>query len=378
MKMVNSKVQGVGNTINENRSVYIHIPFCKTICSYCDFCKVFYYEKWADLYLDELEEEIKKKYQGDKVKSIYIGGGTPNSLSISQLEKLFSILSVFKGEDLEYTIECNIELLTEEQLVLFKKNGINRISIGIETFDEEILNFLNRRYKKDEVIDKINICKTYISNINIDLIYALPNQKIIDLENDLRIYLELDVPHISIYSLIIEPHTKLYNEGFEYIDDELDYEMYKIINKYLKDYHHYEISNFAKPGYESRHNLTYWNNDEYYGFGLGASGYVDNVRYENTKNINKYLNGNYVQESHVLSFNENIENAFILGFRKINGINKERFLKKYGIDIKNNIVINLIEERKLIDDGNYIFINPKYIYTENDILINFIGGNYEK
>ena len=198
------------------------------------------------------------------------------------------------------------------------------------------------------------------------------------MEQDLNCFLELDIPHISTYSLIIEKNTKLYIENYENISEELDYEMYELIKKKLSDYHHYEISNFAKEGYESKHNLTYWNNEFYYGFGLNACGYDGDFRYNNTRNINKYLNNKWLEEKEKITFNEQIENAFILGLRKIDGINIEEFRKKYSLNMNDIDVVNkLIKENKLIKNENDIKINEKYIYTSNDILVEFLGGSYE-
>ena len=159
------------------------------------------------------------------------------------------------------------------------------------------------------------------------------------------------------------------------IDEDLDYDMYELINNTLKEngYHHYEISNYAKKGYESKHNMVYWHNKEYYGFGLGAAGYIDNIRYENTKSLNKYLSGAYLKDKHTLSLDEVISNEFILGFRLIDGIKKEDFYLKYHKNIlENEMVKKLLNERKLLQNNEYIYINPKYIYVSNDILINFI------
>ena len=162
------------------------------------------------------------------------------------------------------------------------------------------------------------------------------------------------------------------------IDDEIDYEMYKLINKKLSNYHHYEISNFSLSGFESKHNLTYWNNDYYYGFGLNACGYDGIYRYNNTKNINKYLKNNWLCEREEITFNEKIENAFILGFRQIDGININDFNNKYKIDINNIEIVNkLIKEGKIIKTNEKIKINAEYIYTSNDILVEFLGGSYE-
>ena len=210
----------------------------------------------------------------------------------------------------------------------------------------------------------------------VDLIYAIPGQTKEELEEDIDKFLNLQVNHISIYSLIIEPNTKIYIDKVKNIDEDLDYEMYKLINKKLKKekFIHYELSNYSKKGYESKHNLNYWNNNEYYGFGLGASGFVDKERYENTKNLNKYTNGIYIKEKYLVSYKEMLENEFILGLRKIKGINKKNFQKKYG-DINNiKILKELINKKKLIENKNYIYINPKYLYIQNSILINFIDS----
>ena len=367
MKMVNS----------QNKSVYIHIPFCDTICSYCDFCKFLKNDEWIDKYLISLEKEIKANYKDEVLDTIYIGGGTPSSLNLNQLTKLFNIIKVLnKNKEYEFTFECNIENITKDKLKLLYENGVNRLSIGIQTFNEKYLSFLNRKHTKEEIANKIKICKEIgFKNINIDLIYGLPDQTLDELNSDIYEFLKLDITHISTYSLIIEPNTKLYINNFKNIDDNLDYEMYKLICDKLKDngYNHYEISNFSKSGYESKHNLTYWNNDNYYGFGMGASGYIGNVRYDNTRNINKYLNGEYVKESHELDLNETIENEFILGFRKIKGINKKTFKNKYNKDIKEIEIVNkLLESNKLLEDEKNIYINKDYIYVSNDILIEFI------
>lgn len=362
------------------KSVYIHIPFCSNICSYCDFSKMFYNENYADKYLEALEKEIKENYKNEEIKTIYIGGGTPSSLNLNQLKKLLDITNIFKTNNLEeFTIECNPENLDKEKIKLFTNYKVNRISLGVQTFNDKYLKYLNRCHNKEMVFDVINLLKKYnFNNINIDLIYALKGQTIDELKEDIKIFKSLDIPHISAYSLIIEPNTILYNQNTENIDEDLDLEMHNVILEELKDYDHYEISNYGKKGFYSKHNLVYWNNLEYYGFGMGASGYLDNVRYDNTRSFNKYINGEYIKEENKLSKNEIIENEFILGFRKLKGINIKDFSLKYGFDILEiKQIKNLIEEGKLINDGENIYISREYIYLSNDILIEFLGVNYE-
>ena len=210
------------------KSVYIHIPFCDNICSYCDFCKLYTNNKFIDKYLNSLENEIENKYKKETIKTLYIGGGTPSSLNIEQLNKLFKILKkIKKSKNCEFTFECNIENITKQKLEILLKNNVNRISVGIQTFNEKYLEFLNRKYDEKEIIKKISLIKNVgFKNINVDLIYAIPGQTKEELEEDIDKFLNLQVNHISTYSLIIEPNTKIYIDKVKNIDEDLDYEMY--------------------------------------------------------------------------------------------------------------------------------------------------------
>jgi len=358
------------------KAVYIHIPFCENICSYCDFCKLHKHEQWISNYLNELEKEIKQNYKKEKINTLYIGGGTPSSLNINQLKKLFQILKIFNLDDNpEITFEANPEDLTKEKLE-FLKDKINRLSIGIQTFNANLLKILDR---KPVDIKNIKLAQKYFKNINADLMYNFNEETKDILKEDIETLLKLEIPHISTYSLILEPHTKLYIKNYEIKNEDTKNEEY--INKVLKqnNYVHYEISNYAKEGYESKHNLTYWNNENYYGFGLGASGYLKNERYENTKNIIKYLKGNYKETKQLLDKNEIMQNEFILGFRKIKGINKQKFKQKYNINVKDlNIIKELLNKKHILENEDYIYINPKYLYYSNEILINFIDIHFHK
>lgn len=353
-------------------SIYIHIPFCNTICTYCDFCKIYYHKKYIDNYLNSLKKEIEARYKHEKVKTIFIGGGTPTSLTEEELTKLLEITKIFDTEeDLEYTIESNIESLNEDKLKIMKKYGVNRISIGVESFNEDIIKVLGRMHTKEEVFAKIKIVKKYFDNINIDLIYAVTSDINI-VKEDINTFLELDIPHISAYSLIIEDKTILKINNYQSIDEDTDYQMYKYIKETLENngYIHYEISNYAKKGYESKHNLTYWNNEEYYGFGLSSTSYLDNKRRTNTKNITKYLNGAYLGEEIYEDKETRIENEVMLGLRKIDGLNLDTFKRKYNIDLEEVYDIShLLEEGYLIKENNNLKINKEYIYISNEILL---------
>ena len=359
------------------KACYIHIPFCEHICSYCDFCKVLYQTKWVKSYLQALEKEIQVSYHDEILDTLYIGGGTPSSLSYTELEQLLQMLQIFQlSSNYEYTFECNIENIEEEKLCLLKKYGVNRISVGVETANSHLLYMLNRKHTKESIWYKIELMKKMgFTNINVDLMYALPGETLEDVEKDIEFILSLEVPHISTYSLILEPHTKLYIDGVKPIDEDLDFEMYQLIQNKLEQhgYIHYETSNYAKAGYESRHNCTYWDNEEYYGFGLGASGYYDGMRYENTRSFNHYLKGSYRIEEHTLSKLEKMQNEMILGLRKKKGVNREQFMLKYGCKIEEVFPIQeLLDAGKLIDQNGFLTIPTIYQYVANEILIYFI------
>lgn len=361
------------------KSVYIHIPFCDSLCSYCDFCKFYYEDTLIDKYLTSLEKEIKNTYKNEIIETIYVGGGTPSSLSVNQLKKLFKIISLIKkSSNLEFTFECNPENMTLDKIKLLKENGINRVSIGVQSFNEDILKFLNRKHNKDDVFNLIgNLKDAGINNINIDLIFGINNQGIKDIKNDLEKFIELDIPHISYYSLILEEHTKLYIDKYEEIDDDSCALQYEFICNYLKqhNYSHYEISNFSKQGYESKHNLVYWNNENYYGFGCGAHGFKNNIRYENTRSITKYINGEFILDKHELDINEDIENDIMLNLRTKYGINKKKFYDKYNVKITEIFDFNTLIDKNLIQDtGNNLVIPEKYFFVSNQIILDILDG----
>jgi len=357
------------------KSCYIHIPFCNYICSYCDFCKVYYNKKFIKKYLKSLEIEINEFYKNEVLETLYIGGGTPSSLDVDELKYLFRILNKFNlSKNIEFTFECNIDITYEKLKVLYE-NKVNRISIGIQSVNEKNLKFLNRNHTKEEVIEKINLIKKIgFKNINVDLIYAIPNETLDDLKCDLDFLTSLDINHISTYSLMIEPNTKLYIDNVSNIDEDLDYKMYQYICNYLKNknFNHYETSNFSK-NCNSIHNLTYWNNNHYYGFGVGASGYIDNIRYTNTRNLNKYLNNIYDRQIEIIDEKINMQNEMILGLRKVDGVSLLKFKSKYNKEIEDVFNIKkLLDDKKLIIENNFIKINPKYFYIQNQILREFI------
>jgi len=357
------------------KSVYIHIPFCNNICSYCDFCKVLYNRTWAKQYLDNLEKEINDHYEGEKLETIYIGGGTPSALSKEDLYHLFKIVKAFKlTRDGEFTFECNINDLDRGFLNVLKVNRVNRLSIGIESFDPEKLKLMKRPSRTyEETKDIIKMCRNCgFNNINLDLIYGFKDESLAILQTDLKKLLSLKPEHISTYSLMIDDNTFLGILNPERLNDDDDAKMYNYICKKLKNrgYKHYEISNFALPSYESKHNLRYWCNEEYYGFGLGASGYTLGFRYDNTKSLTKYLAGVTRVSSLLVSKREKMENEIMLGLRKLEGINLKAFFNKYHTNIQDEFPIEkLLKSKDLIYKKGYLYIPSDKLYIMNEILI---------
>ena len=364
---------------NKISSAYIHIPFCKSICSYCDFCKNYYNTKLVQKYILELKNEISSKYKGDKLNTIYVGGGTPSALSLDELKQLFKVIDIFKlGNDYEFTFECNYEDINEDMLIFLKKNGVNRLSIGLQTMNKKFEKILGRKIDENLMRNNVMLSKKYFDNINVDLMYGFSNETIEELEEDLNKFIKLYVNHISTYCLIVEDHTILKREKVREQDSEVQSKMYYEIIKKLSHngFEHYEISNFAKKGYESRNNLTYWNNEYYYGFGLGASGYTDNVRYTNTKSMNNYLDKKYIHELEELDYDLTLEYEVILSLRKILGINKKRFQSRFGHDFKELYNIdNLIKEQLLIEDDSNIFIPSNLLFVSNEIIVRVLETN---
>ncbi len=349
-------------------SLYIHIPFCNNICYYCDFCKMYYNKKYVKEYLYALKKEINKYYKNDILKTIYIGGGTPSSLSIDELKLLFSIVDKLNiASDYEMTFECNINDINKELLIFLKNNKVNRLSIGIESFNDNVLKILGRN--NSDVVSRIKQCKKYFSNINIDLIYGVNCESINDLKKDLKSFLDLNVPHISIYSLILEDNTILKVNNYKEQSDEILRDMYDLICSTLKNngYNHYEISSFSKEGYSSNHNLTYWNNNKYYGFGLGSSGFIRNIRYNNTRSITNYINGNYRLDEEIITKKIDMENFMILGLRKTDGVSNSEFKKRYNTNIE-----DVFDTKNLVKYNDRYYIKEDDLFVSNYILCDFI------
>lgn len=338
---------------------------------------MFYIKKWVPKYLDALKEEVKSRYEGEEIKTLYIGGGTPSALNVSELEKLKEIIDLFNiSNKCEFTFEANLNDLNDIYLTHLKNLGVNRLSIGIESFDEDKLKLMGREANFTQADQIIKIARSKgFNNINIDFIYGLPNETIDVTKEDIKKMIKLKPDHISAYSLILEPHTKMHIHYKETVDEDTEYEMYSLIRKALKraGYDHYEVSNYSKPNKYAKHNLVYWLNGEYYGFGLGACGYLHEVRYENTRNLNKYIECSYMLNRELVSLEDEKKNKLMLGLRLLSGIDLNAWFLKYKENLENNENIKkLIKEKLLIIKENHLLINPKKLYVMNEILVKLI------
>lgn len=320
--------------MNNPKALYIHIPFCDHICLYCDFTKLFYFKKYEKPYLDSLIKEIES-YKINRVKTLYFGGGTPTSLSDEGFKRILTYAKQYLDDDYEFTVEANVENLTEAKLKIMKEAGVNRLSIGVQSTSNELLKEIGRFHTFDDAKAIISKAKELgFNNINIDLIYGFENETIEQLRKDLEEFVNLDIDHISIYSLIVEPGSILFAKGKKAQNEADSRKYYDEILSYLRKngYERYEISNFARNKKYSKHNMTYWKNEEYYGCGLGASGYVDGVRYQNTKSLAKYLNLNFVNDREKVSEKTKLEYFLITNLRLENGFSRERFVEEFGFD----------------------------------------------
>jgi len=351
--------------VNQPRNVnslYIHIPFCDHICHYCDFTKMLTNPKITRQYVETLLEELNL-YSIDKVKTIFIGGGTPTALNLEELTLLLQAIQPMMVEGGEYTMECNFESTTEAKLSLMKAYGINRLSYGVQTFKPDALKALNRHHSIEDIVQGIALAKRVgFSSINIDLIYDLPKMKPEDLIDDLHAFVALDVDHISTYALTIHPHTVFGIQKVPQASDEVSRQHYEIIYNFLNKhgYTRYEVSNFSRHGQSSRHNLTYWRNQEYYGVGLGASGYLDSIRYTNTKSIKRYLLKTFRDQEEVIDETTKEFEYLMLNLRLQDGFSLEEFyttFKRPFAEVYQNIVSTLIEKKLLVVTSDRVFLS---------------------
>ncbi|MBC1757352.1 oxygen-independent coproporphyrinogen III oxidase [Listeria seeligeri] len=328
-------------------AVYIHIPFCEHICYYCDFNKVFLEGQPVDEYVDLLIKEMQitaMNKQMEPIDTVFVGGGTPTTLNEAQIAKLCTaIQEIFPmKEEVEFSFEANPGDLSVAKVQTMKDYGVNRISMGVQSFNNDLLKQIGRIHTVKDVYQSVENMRTVgFENVSIDLIFSLPGQTEADFQDTLNQALALDLPHYSAYSLIIEPKTIFYNlmqKGKLFLPgQDAEANMYDLLLVEMEKHgrKQYEISNFAKEGFESKHNITYWSNEHYYGFGAGAHGYIGNTRYSNFGPIKKYMeplqeNKLPVFQQKELTLKEKMEEEMFLGLRKVSGVSKAGFQRKFG------------------------------------------------
>ncbi|MBU7593645.1 oxygen-independent coproporphyrinogen III oxidase [Metabacillus halosaccharovorans] len=375
------------------QSAYIHIPFCHHICHYCDFNKVFFKQQPVDEYIEMLIKEMHHRSEISRehpLKTIFIGGGTPTALSAKQLDRLFEGITneLLPGNQIvEFAVEANPGELTEEKLSVLKNAGVNRLSIGVQSFDDELLKKIGRVHRTEDVFRTVNQAeKAGFDNISLDLMYALPGQTVEQFKKTLETAFTLNVKHYSAYSLIIEPKTVFYNlmqKGrLSLPPQEQEAIMYEMAMEEMEKqgFKQYEISNYAIPGYESNHNITYWNNEYYYGFGAGAHGYEDGIRTSNIGPVKKYMEnvlglGYAFQSQHQVSIEEAMEEEMFLGLRKVEGVYKERFFEKFDLTLDSKFgeqIKQLVNKGLLVDTEKSIFLTRKGKLLGNEVFQEFL------
>lgn len=377
---------------NKSTSAYLHIPFCEHICYYCDFNKVFLEGQPVDEYIESLLKEIRltlEQYPTTVSETIYIGGGTPTSLSAKQLDVLLAGVHRYlpTSTTKEFTVEANPGDLTAEKLDVLRSHGVNRLSMGVQTFDDRLLKKIGRKHSVQDVYDTIKLLeKKQFDNISIDLIYALPGQTLESFRDTLSRALAFDLPHYSMYSLILENKTMFMNwvrQGRLVLpSQEAETQMFEeAIEAMEKSGHHqYEVSNFAKAGKESLHNLVYWDNENYYGFGAGASGYLGRTRYKNFGPIQHYMkplkeNQLPIHDTEVLSLQNQMEEELFLGLRKTEGISLNRFEEKFNQKLTTvyQSVLPELAEKKLAEiQGDSFRLTEKGLFIGNEVFEKFL------
>src|SRR5699024_1798916 len=372
-------------------SAYIHIPFCEHICHYCDFTKFFYDESSASEYIRALKREIETAIDGKNtpIETIFIGGGTPTALNMKQLQALLDIIDdTFDVTNCnEYTIEANPGDFQEDKIKLLKSYGVNRVSLGVQVFDDAMLKSLGRAHQIIDVYTTINQLKKHgFTNISIDLIYALPNRTVDGFLQTVDEALSFGLPHYSSYSLQIEPQTIFYNRyrrgKLHRPQQEEEVKMYETLQRKMAENGklQYEISNFDHPGYESKHNLTYWNNEFDYGVGAGAHGYLPGKRYGNIRPLPHYIkksmtDGRPVLHEADIGLQEKLEEEFFLGLRKRTGIHKGAFKKKFGFPyekVYKQTVEKLVQQGWLMEDEHSLRLTEQGVLFGNNVFAQFL------
>ncbi|MCY6959710.1 radical SAM family heme chaperone HemW [Clostridium brassicae] len=373
--------------MNDGIALYIHIPFCKQKCLYCDFPSYCGEENKMLSYSKALSKEINR-IKDKKISTIFIGGGTPTYLSLEGWNTIKeSIKRLNTTDDLEFTVEGNPGTFSEDKLLLFKNIGVNRLSIGLQAWQNEHLKRLGRIHSVEEFLESFYMArKVGFENINIDLMFGLPEQSLEEWKQTLENVTNLEPEHLSCYSLIVEEGTRFYDlydkDKLNLPDEDIEREMYRFTLQYLKEnqYHQYEISNFSKHNRECKHNLVYWNLEEYLGCGSAAHSYIDGYRFRNVQNIDKYISNEVngispVEEKNKNSEKDDMEEFMFMGLRKIDGISTKKFNKKFRTsiyDIYGDVIKKYVSQNLLVEKEGQMFLTPRGVEISNTVMSDFI------
>ncbi|MCM3743405.1 radical SAM family heme chaperone HemW [Sporosarcina luteola] len=375
------------------RGMYIHIPFCHQICHYCDFNKVFFKNQPVDEYIESIGNELaimaNEGHSFNGLETVFLGGGTPTSLSERQLDRLLEIIHqhVNVRELREFSTEANPDELTRGKLSVLKSGGVGRLSIGVQSFDEQLLKRIGRTHSAETPARVIRAAREIgFDNISIDLIYGLPEQTVKQWKETLDKALSFELPHYSGYSLIVEPKTVFYNlmnKGrLPLPGEDIEAEMFSMLMDRMAEAgrRQYEISNFALPGNESIHNLIYWDNDEYAGIGAGAHGYLKGRRYANFGPLRKYMDSmgsglRPVMETNEVTITEAMEEEMFLGLRKSEGVSLHSFESKFGKTLTEvyGVVLEELSGKGLISESEgSIKLTRKGVFRGNEVFQQFL------
>lgn len=358
--------------------LYIHVPFCRSICFYCDFCHVAYSERMADRWLQAVDRELQFYPPSQDLKTIYIGGGTPSALSSQQLIHLLELLSPYRDSVIEYTIEANPESLDEEKAKILSSFGVNRVSLGYQTNDPMQLRRMNRHADPVMVRSSMECLRRHgITNISLDLMYSLPGQILPQLQDEVETALAMEPEHLSLYSLTIAPQTVFAKRNISPCDPDTEADMYEWICQRLEGagYLQYELSNFARPGRRSLHNLAYWHYDDFLGIGAGASGKEGRYRYDHTKKLETYLASPASRILIPLSLQDQMFEQIMMNLRLKEGIKKSSFFQRYGMTIDQvypSSLQTLKQNGLLEEDEHYLRASNHGYEILNDVLELFL------
>lgn len=336
------------NADSAPRALYIHVPFCIHRCGYCDFTLVANKDDLIPSYLTALERELQQQSEVFEVDTVFVGGGTPSQLSAEQLNQLFASISrhFTFAQDAEVTMEANPDGLNQDKLQAIADMGVNRLSLGVQSFDQQILTTLERQHSPESASEVLSMAVRVFDNVSLDLIFGVPGQSEQTWEETLRVATQLPLQHLSTYGLTFEKGTEFFSRqlkgDLQRVPEETERSMYASAMSALKeaDYQHYEISNFARLHRECRHNMVYWNADEYFAFGPGAARYINGVRSTNARSVTRWLNSwlrgrPALQETERLTDDEKVREAMFLGLRKLVGIGIAEFEQRWHVDPRN-------------------------------------------